>query len=155
MAQTRAISRAARAVFAHVVVLIDAGLSTTPAEEVPLGGFDNERIEERQEAREKEAATASRGLEKVEQNPTNWQDYVLHFSKNKGKRLAELSQKQLHWYAHDWADKKLAEVAEGKEIRKDDAALIKALMEYRRESEAFRAKQEMDQREYEEEKIPF
>lgn len=39
MAQTRAISRACRSAFAHVVVLIDAGLSTTPAEEVPDGGF--------------------------------------------------------------------------------------------------------------------
>lgn len=34
MAQTRAMSRAARSVFAHVVVLMDAGLSTTPAEEM-------------------------------------------------------------------------------------------------------------------------
>ena len=42
MAQTRAISRAARSAFAHVVVLIDANLSTTPAEEVPMGGFDDE-----------------------------------------------------------------------------------------------------------------
>ena len=41
MAQTRAISRACRSAFAHVVVLIDANLSTTPAEEVPDGGFDD------------------------------------------------------------------------------------------------------------------
>lgn len=41
MAQTRAISRACRSAFAHVVVLIDANLSTTPAEEVPAGGFDH------------------------------------------------------------------------------------------------------------------
>jgi hypothetical protein len=41
MAQTRAISRTCRGVFAHVVVLIDAGLSTTPAEEVPDDGFDD------------------------------------------------------------------------------------------------------------------
>ena len=41
MAQTRAISRACRSAFAHVVVMIDASLSTTPAEEVPVGGFDN------------------------------------------------------------------------------------------------------------------
>lgn len=41
MAQTRAISRACRSAFAHVVVLMDAGLSTTPAEEVPDGGFDD------------------------------------------------------------------------------------------------------------------
>jgi len=41
MAQTRAISRACRTVFAHVVVMMDAGLSTTPAEEVPMGGFED------------------------------------------------------------------------------------------------------------------
>ena len=41
MAQTRAISRACRSAFAHVVVLMDAGLETTPAEEVPHGGFDD------------------------------------------------------------------------------------------------------------------
>lgn len=41
MCQTRAISRACRSAFAHVVVLIDSNLSTTPAEEVPDGGFDN------------------------------------------------------------------------------------------------------------------
>jgi hypothetical protein len=41
MAQTRAISRACRSAFAHVVVMMEAGLSTTPAEEVPAEGFDN------------------------------------------------------------------------------------------------------------------
>ena len=41
MAQTRAISRACRSAFAHVVVMMNAGLSTTPAEEVPYGGFDD------------------------------------------------------------------------------------------------------------------
>jgi len=41
MAQTRAISRACRSAFAHVVVLIGSGLETTPAEEVPSGGFDD------------------------------------------------------------------------------------------------------------------
>lgn len=42
MAQTRAISRACRGCFAHVVVLMNAGLSTTPAEEVPEGGFQSD-----------------------------------------------------------------------------------------------------------------
>lgn len=40
MAQTRAMSRAGRSAFAHVVVMMDAGLETTPAEEVPAGGFE-------------------------------------------------------------------------------------------------------------------
>jgi hypothetical protein len=43
MAQTRAISRASRSAFAHVVVMMNAGLSTTPAEEVPAGGFEDQR----------------------------------------------------------------------------------------------------------------
>lgn len=42
MAQTRAISRACRSAFAHVVVMMNAGLSTTPEEEVPPGGFDDD-----------------------------------------------------------------------------------------------------------------
>jgi hypothetical protein len=41
MVQTRAISRACRSAFAHIVVLIDSKLSTTPAEEVPHGGFED------------------------------------------------------------------------------------------------------------------
>lgn len=41
MAQTRAISRACRSAFAHVVVMMKEGLETTPAEEVPQGGFDD------------------------------------------------------------------------------------------------------------------
>jgi len=43
MAQTRAISRACRSAFAHVVVMMNANLSTTPAEEVPEGGFNDDR----------------------------------------------------------------------------------------------------------------
>jgi len=39
MAQTRAISRACRSAFAFIVTYMDAGLETTPAEEVPLDGF--------------------------------------------------------------------------------------------------------------------
>jgi hypothetical protein len=39
MAQTRAVSRVCRHKFAFVVVLMDAGLETTPAEEVPREGF--------------------------------------------------------------------------------------------------------------------
>ena len=42
MAQTRAISRACRSAFAHVVVMMNAGLSTTPAEEVPADDYNGE-----------------------------------------------------------------------------------------------------------------
>ena len=50
MAQTRAISRACRSAFAHVVVMMNADLSTTPAEEVPHGGFDHAQEAEYTEA---------------------------------------------------------------------------------------------------------
>lgn len=45
MAQTRAISRACRSAFAFIVTYMDAGLETTPAEEVPQDGFtDGPRV---------------------------------------------------------------------------------------------------------------
>lgn len=57
MAQTRAISRACRSAFAHVVVLMNAGLETTPAEEVPSGGFSDAEATE-PEKRERESPPA-------------------------------------------------------------------------------------------------
>jgi hypothetical protein len=48
MAQTRAMSRAGRTAFAHVVVMMKAGLATTPAEEmVTFDGETGEIIEPR------------------------------------------------------------------------------------------------------------
>ena len=49
MAQTRAISRACRNAFAHVVVAMNSdhgtGFETTPAEEVPEGGFSDRKTD--------------------------------------------------------------------------------------------------------------
>jgi len=44
MCQTRGMSRAGRSAFAHVVVMMNAGLQTTPAEEVPSEGFDDPNV---------------------------------------------------------------------------------------------------------------
>ena len=44
MAQTRSISRACRSAFAHVVVMMQAGLETTPAEEIPVEGTDEPAV---------------------------------------------------------------------------------------------------------------
>jgi len=52
MAQTRAMSRVCRGAFAHVVLLMNAGLSTTPAEEVPAGGFDSAEAQPQPVSRE-------------------------------------------------------------------------------------------------------
>ncbi len=59
MAQTRAMSRAARSAFAHVVVMIDAGLSTTPAEEVPAEGFKDANIKQPQRRSSNPARTSA------------------------------------------------------------------------------------------------
>lgn len=73
MAQTRAISRVCRSAFAHVVVLIDKDMSTTPAEEIPTEGFHDPtqptdaEITDRQERREKAAKAMGSSL-KTEQD---------------------------------------------------------------------------------------
>ena len=71
MAQTRAISRACRSAFAHVVVMMNAGLSTTPAEEVPLGGFEDApapRVAENGVKRLSSARAKEIGLDKTINN---------------------------------------------------------------------------------------
>lgn len=65
MAQTRAISRACRSAFAHVVVMMNAGLSTTPAEEVPDGGFvdtDFTPVPDKKGATNKQQASQQQGV---------------------------------------------------------------------------------------------
>lgn len=99
MCQTRAISRACRSAFAHVVVLIDSNLSTTPAEEVPSGGFDDNHA-----APSKPSADLSDAPRAVTV-PDAWQDCEVHFGKNKGKKLGELPEKTLRWYITEWHPK--------------------------------------------------
>lgn len=88
MAQTRAISRACRSAFAHIVVLMNAGLSTTPAEEVPHDGFDNEPQFTPQPTKEVEPPTVLK----------DWRSVEIHFGKNKGKALRECSKDTIQWY---------------------------------------------------------
>ena len=60
MAQTRAMSRACRSAFAFVVTLMDAGLETTPAEE--MSGVVDATPEPAPPKRARPAAIASKGL---------------------------------------------------------------------------------------------
>lgn len=99
MCQTRAISRACRTAFAHVVVLMDAGLSTTPAEEVPEGGFEDARQVQEPSAPAPAAKTAPRAAESPKKG--GWRDVAIHFGKNKGILLGSLSVKSLQWYAEN------------------------------------------------------
>lgn len=92
MVQTRAISRACRSAFAHIVVLIDRNLSTTPAEEVPHGGFEDintEKYEAPAKAPEKfaEKIVAQVTTEKL----GGARDMVLNFGKHKGSTLREIA----------------------------------------------------------------
>jgi hypothetical protein len=120
MAQTRAISRACRSAFAHIVVLMDSGLSTTPAEEVPDGGFNDhhepEQAEQRQEKREQRDQATS-GLK-------GWRDHRVHWGNKKNTRLGDLTPKDVAYYKA-----KAQEKIDGKSqypATKDDHAMVAA-----------------------------
>lgn len=109
MAQTRAVSRVCRTAFAHVVVLMDAGLSTTPAEEVPFEGFEAE-VKTTQPA----AKTETKPIEVPREETSSlrepfldgkWRAVKIHFGKNKDVTLDELSDLQLKWYYDEWQPK--------------------------------------------------
>lgn len=111
MCQTRAISRACRSAFAHVVVLIDGNLSTTPAEEVPFEGFvdvetvhkpaiTNQRVSEqppasKSPAQAKPAATTADIAPKAEPKH-DWSAFPIPFGKNAGKAMGDIP-KQTLW----------------------------------------------------------
>lgn len=91
MAQTRAISRVCRSAFAFVVTLIDADLSTTPAEEIPQGGEANGHAAPVRVAR---TATPANGTAPppVRDNSTK-----VRFGKSKGKFLCDIEPDDLQW----------------------------------------------------------
>jgi hypothetical protein len=90
MAQTRAMSRACRTAFAFVVVLIDKGLSTTPAEEIEPGDEPHGEIREERNVTPK---TNGNG------EPARWQasecSYGTKGGPLRGKLLGELTEKNL------------------------------------------------------------
>jgi hypothetical protein len=92
MAQTRAISRVCRTAFAFVVTLMQAGLQTTPAEEIPTGN-----------------GGASVALVDVQPSvvgsvvgrapPERTKTTSVRFGKSKGKFLCDIDAKDLEWQA--------------------------------------------------------
>jgi hypothetical protein len=127
MAQTRAISRVCRTAFSHVVVMMKAGLSTTPYEEVgdplaptevpPAAAADAPASTERAPERKSEAAAqppAARPVE-VPRDPSvkierqfdegRWKEVRIHFGTNKDKKLGELARNSLVWYCYTWEGK--------------------------------------------------
>lgn len=84
LAQTRAISRACRSAFAFIVVLIDANLSTTPAEEVPEGGFEGSPVQPKSPPSQRPSPPVA------DFTPNALTGFKVPFGKDKGKDLAEL-----------------------------------------------------------------
>ncbi len=138
MAQTRAVSRVCRTAFAHVVVLMDAGLSTVPAEEISGEDHTGEDLN-REEFRNRKAAADDviDKATKVEGTTETvdpivalrkqfeggkWRDVVIHFSSYKGKKLGELEPKNLTFWI-EWKPKAYA----NKPIGQDDLLLRAAL----------------------------
>ncbi len=119
MCQTRAISRACRTAFAHVVVLMDSGLSTTPAEEVPDGGFDAEPQQQRASAPatsapepRRVAPTQAPAAAAVHRDPQpagddSWRMVTVppFIKKYAGQTLGDMADKDLQWWAQNYEPK--------------------------------------------------
>jgi hypothetical protein len=91
MAQTRAISRVCRTAFAFVVTLMDAGLSTTPAEEIPFGG--ESAATTTIDATPRPLASVASGTDA----PERTQATRVRFGKSKGKFLCDIDEADLSW----------------------------------------------------------
>ena len=92
MAQTRAVSRVCRTAFAFVVTLIDGGLQTTPAEEIPQAGAAEVEAKPTPTVVPVPAPGA-----KVDLTALRIKDNACKFGKAKGKFLCDLEQSDLEW----------------------------------------------------------
>lgn len=92
MAQTRAISRVCRTAFAFVVTLMDAGLSTTPAEEIPMGGESGGTIVSGQVT-----LTPIAGGNSPQRAPERTPATRVRFGRSKGKYLCDIEAGDLDW----------------------------------------------------------
>lgn len=137
MAQTRAISRACRSAFAFVVTLIDKSLSTTPAEEVPDGGFNDHFASPNSE---KATATKQRlATEKTVEGtatskpasdgPTNFPNY----GKRKGEAIAGAKQEDLVFYRKG-AERTIADASKSKWHDRERALIDAIDAELRKQS---------------------
>lgn len=169
MAQTRAISRVCRSAFAHVVVLIDSNLSTTPAEEMyegdtadvgethATGHFKRGTMDEERRQDEEAGLRAKREIE--QDGPVNWKNAKCSFGKNKGVTLGAMTDPQRDWYADEWLPKR--QVSE-RPPTAEDIAFANGLLEYKRQrgappmtSQEFQAERDRQEREAYEGEIPM
>lgn len=125
MTQTRAISRACRSAFAHVVVLMDAGLATTPAEEVPEGGFTEApptTSQPKAEPKRVEQVTEDKADRSIP--AAAWRSVIVpkFVKKYAGMTLGEMEPKDIAWWSNNYEPKPFRGV-----IQDADLAFRKAL----------------------------
>ena len=135
MCQTRAISRACRSAFAHVVVLIDRNLSTTPAEEVPFGGFEEKQLNtdkyEEPPAEVVKEITAQLVAEKKTKD-SEIKDMAVGFGKYKGQTVRQIARSSEGFSWLMWlSEQPLKNAPDGQPYKKDLQlrAVIKAVIE--------------------------
>lgn len=135
MCQTRAISRACRSAFAHVVVLIDRNLSTTPAEEVPFGGFEEKQLNtdkyEEPPAEVVKEITAQLVAEKKTKD-SEIKDMAVGFGKYKGQTVRQIARSSEGFSWLMWlSEQPLKNAPDGQPYKKDLQlrAVIKAVLD--------------------------
>jgi len=146
MVQTRSISRACRSAFAHIVVLIDSKLSTTPAEEIPAGGFEDINTDKYEPVPKAEPAKISKAdlvdiTAKLNSpnktNGTEPRDMELKFGKYKGstlRQIAAFGDKGLDYL--DWLSKQELKPGKDGQPYKNDIIRNEIIQEILLESEA-------------------
>lgn len=118
MAQTRGISRACRSAFAFVVTLMDEGLETTPAEEVPDGGFAQENAPSPAPVPLHRAIKEAVAQKVKNDNANGVRDMVMAFGKYKGQTVRGVAKADPDYLR--WVMKKEPNLApDGQPYRKD------------------------------------
>ena len=154
MVQTRAISRACRSAFAHIVVLIDSRLSTTPAEEVPHGGFDDINTDKYEKPTPKPEAISKADLADItaklnspnKTNGTEPRDMEVKFGKYKGstlRQIAAFGDKGLDYL--DWLAKQELKPGKDGQPYKNDIIRNEIIAEILLESDALKKGDPLDE----------
>lgn len=108
MAQTRAISRVCRSAFAHVVVLMDAGLQTTPAEEMSAMDVHAEpAAETKAPERAKETPREQPAASAHNDGAKGWRTFEVpkFIKKYAGATLGDMEPKDIAWWANHYEPK--------------------------------------------------
>lgn len=86
----------------------------------------------KEEAKEtqKPGKAKSQPVTEVPRDVSNPDDFVMHFGKNKGKKLGECEADYLKWLRETWMPRKLEDWNNGKQSYDTDVALVGALKSY-------------------------